>query len=131
MQKYVVRFRNVFNFILRDDKYLNAHGYISSAIGSGIRFILAEKKEKQENIDISNVKDLKTLTAIVGRRSLENVDKNKLLKQGKVKLYDKKEFAIIKSNQFKDWTETEAIKDANEEIGLFFESLPKDNTFNE
>lgn len=131
LQKYVDRFRNVFSFILRNDKYLNAHGYTSSAIGSGIRFILTDKKEKQENVDITNVKDLKTLTAIVGRKSLEDVDKNKLLKQEKVKLYDKKEFALIKSNQFKDWTETEAIKDANEEIGLFFKSLPKDKTFNE
>ena len=131
LQKYTDRFRNVFSFILRDDKYLNAHGYSSSAIGSGIRFILTDKKEKQENIDIANVKDLKTLTAIVGRKSLKDVDKNKLLKQEKVKLYDKKEFAIIKSNQYKDWTETEAVKDANEEIGLFFKSLPKDNTFNE
>ena len=131
LQKYVDRFRNVFSFILRDDKYLNALGYTSSAIGSGIRFILTDKKEKQENVDITNVKDLKTLAAIVGRKSLEDVDKNKLLKQEKVKLYDKKEFAIIKSNQFKDWTETEAIKDANEEIGLFFKSLPKDKAFNE
>ncbi len=131
LQKYVDRFRNVFSFILQDDKYLNAHGYTSSAIGSGICFILTDKKEKQENVDITNVKDLKTLTAIVDRKSLEDVDKNKLLKQKKVKLYDKKEFAIIKSNQFKDWTETEAIKDANEEMGLFFKSLPKDKTFNE
>lgn len=126
LQKYVDRFRNVFSFILRDDKYLNAHGYISSAIGSGIRFILTDKKERQEDVDITNVKDLKTFTAIVGRKSLENADKNKLLKQEKVKLYDKKEFAIIKSNQFKDWTETEAIKDANEEIGEWFKQLPKE-----
>lgn len=131
LQKYVDRFRNVFSFILRDDKYLNAHGYTSYAIGSGVHFILTDEKEKQKNVDITNVKDLKTLTAIVGRKSLEDVDKNKLFNNEKVKLYDKNEFTIIKSNQFEDWTETEAIKDANEEIGLFFKSLPKDKTINE
>lgn len=126
LRKYVDRFRNVFSFILRDDKYLNADGYFSSAIGTGIRFILVEKTEKQEDVVIANVKDLKTLTTIIGRKSLENADKNKLLKQEKVKLYDKKEFVIIKSNQFKDWTETEAIKDANEEIGEWLKQLPRE-----
>ena len=125
LQKYVNRFRNVFRFILKDDKYLNAKGYISSSIGTGIIFVLSDKKEKQEGIEFLNVADIKKFTQVVSKKQLDDSQRNKMLKQEKIKIYDKNQFVIIKSNQFKDWTETEAIKDANEEIGEWLKHLPK------
>lgn len=126
MQKYVNRFRDVFRFILKDDKYLNAEGYISSSIGTGIIFVLSDKKEKQESIEFLDVSDIKKFTQVVSKKQLDDSQRNKILKQEKIKIYDKNQFTIIKSNQFKDWTETEAIEDANEEIGLFLKGLPKE-----
>lgn len=125
LQKYVNRFRDVFRFILKEDKYLNTKGYISSSIGTGMMFVLSDKKEGQEGIEFLDVKDIKKFTQVVSKRQLDDSQRNKILKQEKIKIYDKNRFAVIKSNQFKDWTETEAIKDANEEIGLFLKGLPK------
>jgi hypothetical protein len=47
-----------------------------------------------------------------------------MLNEDKVKIYDDNIFYIIKSNYFKDWTERQAMKDANEEIGLLVKNLP-------
>lgn len=89
-------------------------------------FVLSDKKEKLEDIKFLNMADIKKFTWEVSKKQLDNLQKNKILKQEKIKIYNKNHFAIIKSNQFKDWTETEAIKDANEEIGLFLKHLPKE-----
>lgn len=124
LQKYVNRFRDVFRFILKDDKYLNAEGYVSSTIGAGILFCLTDISEGKPIIEFNEVPDIKKLIQIVTKKQIGYSQRNSLLKQEKVKIYNKQKFAIIKSNQFKDWTETEAIKDAKEEVELFIKSLP-------
>ena len=126
LQRYVNRFRDVFRFILKDDKYLNAEVYISTSFGSGITFELTDISEKKQIVGFNEIQDINKLIRIVTKKQIGNSQRNSLLTQEKVKIYNKQKFAIIKSNQFKDWTETEAIKDAKEEIELFIKQLPKD-----
>lgn len=42
-----------------------------------------------------------------------------------MKIYDNEFMYIIKSNQFKDWTVRQAMKDAREEIHLIVDKLPE------
>ncbi|MBI3814651.1 MAG: N-6 DNA methylase [Nitrospinae bacterium] len=126
LQKYANRFRNVFSFILKKDRYLNAKVYISNSVGVGILFVLADIKDRKEEVELlSSPSDIKEFIAVTKMR-LDNSQKANILRQDKVKLYNQDSFVIIKSNQFKDWTETEAIKDANEEIGEWLKQLPRE-----
>lgn len=126
LQKYADRFRNVFSFILKEDRYLNAKVYISNSIGTGIMFVLSDIKDKKEEVELlSSLSNIKEFIAVT-KLQLDDSQKTGILRQDKVKLYNQDRFVIIKSNQFKDWTETEAIKDANEEIGEWLKKLPKE-----
>jgi hypothetical protein len=125
LQEYVNRFRNVFSFILKEDRYLNAKGYISNSIGAGILFVLADIKDKKEKVELLNLHDIREFIA-VNKLRVNDSQKRDILMQDKIKLYNEARFVIIKSNQFKDWTETEAIKDANEEIGEWLKQLPNE-----
>ena len=126
LQKYADRFRNVFSFILKEDRYLNAKVYISNSIGTGIMFVLSDIKDKKEEVELlSSLSNIKEFIAVT-KLQLDDSQKTGILRQDKVKLYNQDRFVIIKSNQFKDWTETEAIKDANEEIGEWLKQLPKE-----
>ena len=48
---------------------------------------------------------------------------SKAIKEEKIKVYTPENFTIIKSKYFKDWTIRQAMKDANEEIGLIVKKL--------
>ena len=63
------------------------------------------------------------LLNLVKSKQLQNADALRILNEGKVKIYEKKRFYIIKSNQFKDWTVRQAIVDAREEIQAFVKFL--------
>ena len=54
-------------------------------------------------------------------------ESDKLLKEEKIKLYEPTHFYLIKSNQFKDWTNRQAYKDAKEEIDLLVSKMPDMN----
>lgn len=123
--KYVSRFRNVFGFILKEDKFLNAEAYYSTNLGAGLRFTLVDNKSRQVRVDVSKSESLRQTIRCISMETLNGEKEKALLKQDKVKLYDGESFTIIKSNNIKDWTETAAIQDANEEIGLFVQSLPE------
>lgn len=125
LQEYADRFRNVFSFILKEDRYLNAKGYISNSIGAGILFVLDNIKDKKPEVELLNLHDIREFIA-VNKLRVNDSQKRDILMQDKIKLYNEDRFVIIKSNQFKDWTETEAIKDANEEIGEWLKQLPKE-----
>lgn len=115
----------VFSFILKDDKYLNAESFISNTMGTGIFFVLSTIHEKREAIEIKEVLNIKDFILLTTEQKLKPSQNSSLLKQDKIKIYNKKQFAIVKSNQFRDWSEIEAIKDAKEEIELFIKQLPK------
>jgi len=123
---YANRFRKVFMFILQDDKFLNAEAFFSSMQGAGITFTIAGPELYADNVSIYHDSNLARIVTYVAKRGLKKAEKIRVLKQEKLKLYNKNSFTILKSNYYKDWTETEAIKDAKEEIGLFIKYLPEE-----
>lgn len=122
---YAQRFRNVFTFILKDEKFLNAEAFVSSLIGAGITFSIVAVESKDEKVHMNSASDLAKIIPHVAKRQLQQSEKMSFLKQEKLKIYTKNSFTILKSNYFKDWTETEAIRDAKEEIELFVQHLPE------
>lgn len=124
IETYVNQFRYSFGFILKEDKFLNASIFISSTLGAGITFHIVSKNSKMDKTSIKFETDIGKFVMHAKNKQLTKSEKTTLLKQDKIKFYDKDSFTIIKSNHYKDWTVTEAIKDAKEEIELFFQSLP-------
>jgi len=122
--RYGDRFRSVFKFILRDDKFLNAEAFFSSTLGAGITFNIVDLGSSVENISVKHDSNLARIIISTAKRQLKSSEKEKILKQEKLKLYSETSFTILKSNYYQDWTETEAIKDAREEIELFVQNLP-------
>ena len=63
------------------------------------------------------------LNDIVKRDQMNRSLVTGILEEGKIKIYEDDKFYIIKSNQFRDWTTTQALNDAQEEIGLALKKI--------
>lgn len=122
--RYGERFRRVFKFILRDDKFLNAEAFFSPTFGACITFSIVDIELGVEKIHSSRGSVLPKIINSTANAYLKIAEKEKIIKQEKLKLYTEKTFTIVKSNYYQDWTETEAIIDSKEEIELFVQSLP-------
>ena len=116
---YHKAFKETFSLILSKQNSLNASYHISSNFGTVICFSIVDKTE---TLHLKENRDLKILN-FVKSNQLKKSDSLKILFEDKVKIYDKDKFYIIKSNQFKDWTVRQAIRDAKEEIELFINHL--------
>jgi hypothetical protein len=107
--------------ILSQNLSLNSSFSISSNIGAIIKIEIvekcSEKKLEQDN----------TLQVLQFVKDKQLSETDKLLKEEKIKLYERSHFYLIKSNQFKDWTKRQAYKDAKEEIDLLISNLPDTN----
>ncbi len=57
------------------------------------------------------------------KTKIQGYNRTKVFQEEKIKFYANNEFYIYKSNKLGDWTRFLAIKDANEEIELFFKKL--------
>lgn len=119
IERYYNSFKEAFSLILSDDNILNASYHISKNLGAVISFSIIEKNS---GIEFKADTSLSILN-FVKSKQMNAADSLKVLFEGKVKLYDNNHFYIIKSNQFKDWTVRQAIKDAKEEINLFINKL--------
>ena len=123
IENYVNKFTEVFGLMLEEYSKLTATKYhfsVSANLGAAICFTIVNKSEEtpleeDTTLDILN---------FVKRKQIEKADASKILNEEKVKIYDDKLFYIVKSNLFKDWTIRQAIKDANEELGLLLAKLP-------
>ena len=122
---YVKRFRSVISFVLRDDKFLNATAFCSRTIGAGITFTIVDVSAAADEVIVTPETNLAKIIRHIAKRDLEQSKKISLIKQEKLKLYDRDFFTIIKSNHYSDWTQSVAIEDANEEIELFLKQLPE------
>lgn len=121
IENYANKFTEVFGLMLEENSKLIARSFfISSNLGAAICFTIVNKNEE------SNLEEDKTLNILnfVKRKQIEKADTSKILNEEKVKIYDGKFLYIVKSNLFKDWTIRQAIKDANEEVGLLLSKLP-------
>jgi len=122
IEDYVKKFRESFNLILESGYYLNSEYSIDQFYGAYLCFEIVDinnKKEKPQKVN-SNIFE------IVTENNKDEFLNWSLFKMEKKKIYDNNKLYIIKSNYLKDWTKTEAIKDAKEEIGEFFKRLPKE-----
>lgn len=119
IDSYFTAFKETFSLILSKENSLNASYHISSNFGTVVCFSIVDKTE---TLHLKENRDLKILN-FVKSKQLKKSDSLKILFEDKVKIYDKDKFYIIKSNQFKDWTVRQAIKDAKEEIELFINHL--------
>jgi len=119
LQEYVDKFRDVFSFILDETLTLNAEYYIQN-IGTVVSFSIVSKENFVKKVKKSKL----NILDIVKRSQLKKSYLSKAIKEEKVKIYTEENFNIIKSKYFKDWTVRQAMKDANEEIGLIVRKLP-------
>lgn len=120
IQEYVDRFRKNFKSVLAKNYNLNADYRISTNIGAVIRFRVVDDTNFKTEIERKEIPFLD----IVKKKQLQQSYFSRILNEDKIKIYDENSFYIIKSNYFKDWTERQAMKDANEEIGLLLKNLP-------
>lgn len=121
MDAYFNAFKAAFSLILSEQNTLNATFNISPYLGAIIRIIIVPKNSgvKPDNINTKNILNF------VKSGQLKKAEALKVLNEDKVKIYEDNSFYIIKSNQFKDWTVRQAIKDAREEIQQFIKHLAK------
>lgn len=123
IEKYTNKFSEVFGLMLEEDSKLVATKYhfaVSINLGAAICFTIVNKNDETQ------LKEDNTLEILnfVKKKQIEKTDIKKILNEEKVKIYDDKFLYIVKSNLFKDWTIRQAIKDANEEVGLLLSKLP-------
>lgn len=120
--RYFEAFKDAYSLLLAKDKTLNGTYHISPNMGAVICISI---KEKSDERPLERNAELNILN-LVKSKHLASADSLKVLFEEKVKIYNKEEskFYIIKSNQFKDWTVRQAIKDAKEEIDAFIKYLP-------
>ena len=119
IENYFSAFKETFLLMFHQDYSLNAVYSISANIGAIIKISIVNKKDE---CGLGQDNALQVLQ-FVKNKQLNETDK--LLKEEKIKIYDPpSHFYLIKSNQFKDWTRRQAIKDAKEEIGELLSNLP-------
>ena len=119
MGAYFKAFTDTFSLILSDENTLKSTYSLSPYLGAVISISIVNRKE------VSGVEKINTssLLNFVKSGQLKKAEALKVLNEDKVKIYEDNNFYIIKSNQFKDWTVRQAIKDAREEIEQFIKHL--------
>lgn len=115
-------FKDAYSLLLSSKKTINASYHISQNLGVVICIAITDKENETEVLRNPQL----SIVNFVKGKQLSNTDSIKILFEEKVKFYDKEQgkFYIIKSNQFKDWTIRQAMKDAKEEIEAFIKYLP-------
>jgi hypothetical protein len=121
IQNYVDRFRRNFKFVLDRDFRLNAEYSVSTHMGAVVCFRIVNKEDFIKETPRTEI----PLLNIVKKKQLQQSFTSRMLNEDRVKIYHDNKFYIVKSNYFKDWTERQAVKDANEEIGLLLKNLPE------
>lgn len=123
IENYSKKFAEVFSLMLEENSKLVATKYHTANVGTAICFTIINQNDE------SSLEEDKTLEILhfVKKKQIGQADVSKILNEEKIKIYDGKFIYIIKSNLFKDWTTRQAIKDANEEIGLLLSQLPATN----
>lgn len=116
MEKYISRFIEIVGGLLKEDICLDAESYISGLLGASVCFKVDDQKKKVRIYE----DNLKTILQLIINDKISKYDTTHILGQKKIKIYHKDTLYIIKSNEFRDWTLTEAIDDAKEEIASYF-----------
>jgi len=119
ISEYCKEFGETFHPFLRDELCINAAYYVSGFFGTMVEFTISKTKCK---IVLSDER-LKPFIHIIEQNQVRAYDRTKIFKEEKNAFYDAERLYIYKSNRPKDWTRFMAIKDANEEVGLFLQKV--------
>jgi type I restriction-modification system DNA methylase subunit len=119
ISEYCKEFSETFHPFLKDDLCINAAFYVSDFFGTMVEFTISKTKCQ---IVLSDEK-LKPFIRIIEQNQVRTYDRTRIFKEEKNTFYDAERLYIYKSNRPKDWTRFMAIKDANEEIGLFLQKV--------
>ncbi len=119
ISEYCKEFSETFHPFLKDELHINAAFYVSDFFGTMVEFTISKTKFK---IVLSDER-LKPFIRIIEQNQVRTYDRTKIFKEEKNTFYDAERLYIYKSNRPKDWTRFMAIKDANEEIGLFLQKV--------
>jgi len=120
IRRYIAAFDKAYSLIIAKGCHLSFGYHISINMGAILSVEIADgsatagQPQSDEHLKLLN---------LIKSKQLQNADALRILNEGKVKIYEKKRFYIIKSNQFKDWTVRQAIVDAREEIQAFVKFL--------
>jgi len=117
IREYCIEFTDTFGPFIKEEYFLNSEWGTSEFFGTMIKFTIFDNKK-----DLRYGNELKRFVHIIERQKLGYTKKD-IFKEEKIKFYHNNEFYIYKSNKLKDWTKFMAIKDANEEIALFFQKM--------
>ncbi len=123
IEKYIAKFSEIFEKMFEKESKMIATYRISQNVGAVVCFKIVDKdnaNEPKEDITLE-------ILHFVKRKQISDTDRSKILNEDKVKIYDNEFMYIIKSNQHKDWTIRQAIKDAREELGLLLSKLPNNH----
>lgn len=122
IEKYIKKFRESFSLVLEKKYYINVVSSIVPCYGVYVCFEIVNINNKKEKVEKQN----SNIFNLINNNKKDEFINWSLFKMDKKKIYDNNKLYIIKSNYLKDWTKTEARKDASEEIGEFFKKLPRD-----
>ncbi len=122
IQTYVDKFREVYQLVIKDNLRLNASSVISTNIGTIVKFDVVYDHEFKAEVNFNDF-DSRNVLKLVKEKQIQHEMLSGYINEDKVKIYDKKSFYIVKSNQFKDWTKRQAMEDANEEVHEMLKKL--------
>ena len=122
IQNYIEAFRDTYQLMIKENLRLNASFIISKNIGAVVKFDIVDKNGSIREIKQGGFTQRQILN-LVKERQIQKELLNGSINEEKVKIYEEKNFYIIKSNQFKDWTKRQAIEDANEEVKEMLKKL--------
>lgn len=117
IQNYCREFADTFKPFIKEELFLNPKWGTSEFFGTIVKFGISEYRTP-----ICYDKELERFVHIIENQEIEYGRKD-VFKERKIKFYDDDELYIYKSNKLKDWTEFMAIRDANEELGIFFQKI--------
>ncbi len=119
VRDYCIEFIDTFKPVIKEGLFINSDWNISDFFGTMVRFTISETR-RSKNVDN---KELKRFIHFIEKHEIKGYDRKKVFKEEKIKFYDGDKLYIYKSNKPNDWTRLMAIKDASEEVELFFQKM--------
>ncbi len=120
IELYIDEFKKGYAPFIEQNKFLIFKFYFSEFIGSILKLTISDKEDIPFEFVRSNYDKF---LGVILKYQISQDSQDMLISESKKKFYDKNDFYIFKSNNFKDWTQSKAIDDVSEEIGLIYSKL--------
>ena len=119
IKEYCDEFIATFQPFLKQDLLMNARWNVSDFFGTIVEFNISRTKLPFK----PNDRELEKHSLFLDKEKVAYCDKDRVSKEDKVIIYNEESLLIYKANKHSNWTKFIALQDANNEIGLFFQSL--------